>query len=51
MSGVSGGIRGAHLGSSSGMWVNGWRVRGRRAVEPGDAVRLGDADWVFAPRP
>ncbi len=39
------------LGSRNGTWVNGWRVSGRHVVEPGDAVRLGDADWVFAPRP
>lgn len=38
------------LGSSNGTFVNEWRVRGRERVEPGDAVRLGAAAWVFAPR-
>ena len=38
------------LGSPNGTFVNGWRVRGRGAVRPGDAVALGAAGWVFAPR-
>ena len=38
------------LGSMNGTWVDGWRVQGAVAVEPGDAVRLGSAGWVFAPR-
>jgi len=38
------------LGSRNGTFVNGWRVRGRGAVRPGDAVALGAAGWVFAPR-
>ncbi len=39
------------LGSLNGTWVNGWRVRGAQPLRPGDALRLGRADWVFAPRP
>lgn len=38
------------LGSRNGTFVNEWRVRGRGSLEPGDAVRLGAAHWVFAPR-
>lgn len=40
----------ADLGSRNGTWVNGWRVHEPHCLAPGDAVRLGDADWVFAPR-
>lgn len=40
----------ADLGSLNGTWVEGWRVQGPATVEPGDAVRLGSAGWVFAPR-
>lgn len=29
------------LGSTNGTWVNGERVRGERALEPGDQIRLG----------
>lgn len=38
------------LGSRNGTFVNGWRVRDAGPLEPGDAVRLGQAQWVFAPR-
>lgn len=40
----------ADLGSMNGTWVNGWRVREPRVVEPGDAIHLGLMAWVFAPR-
>ena len=38
------------LGSRNGTWVNGWRVHDRARVDPGDAVQMGSARWVFAPR-
>jgi len=38
------------LGSRNGTFVNGWRVRESGPLEPGDAVRLGQVQWVFAPR-
>ena len=38
------------LGSRNGTFVNGWRVSEPCELEPGDAVRLGQAQWVFAPR-
>ena len=37
------------LGSMNGTQVNGWRVREPVELEPGDAITLGDRDWVFAP--
>ena len=40
----------ADLGSTNGTYVNGWQVREPVELEPGDAVTLGDLDWVFAPR-
>ena len=38
------------LGSMNGTQVNGWRVSEPVELEPGDAITLGDQDWVFAPR-
>lgn len=38
------------LGSYNGTFVNGWRVTVPTTVEPGDAVRLAELTWVFAPR-